>query len=68
MTKDGKTIPNVAANAPIKPAFLYPVKVAQLMAMGPGVDSAMTVTFIISSWVIHCFLSTQLFSIMEIMA
>ena len=32
MTKDGKTIPNVAANAPIKPAFLYPVKVAQLMA------------------------------------
>ena len=35
-------MPSVAANAPTKPAFLYPVNVAQLMAIGPGVDSAMT--------------------------
>ena len=38
------------------------------MAIGPGVDSAITVIFIISSWVIHRFFSTQVFSIREIMA
>ena len=44
MTRKGGTkIPQVAARAPAIPACLYPVKVAQLMAMGPGVDSAITV-------------------------
>ena len=38
------------------------------MAIGPGVDSAITVMFIISSCVIHCFFSTQAFSISAIMA
>ena len=38
------------------------------MATGPGVLSAMTVTFTRSSWVIQCFFSTQMFSITEIIA
>ena len=66
--KEGKTTPKVAARAPANPACCHPTKVAQLMAMGPGVDSAITVTFIISSWVIHFFRSTQMPSIMAIMA
>lgn len=41
ITKEGNTIPNVAISEPIKPACLKPTKVAQLMATGPGVDSAM---------------------------
>ena len=49
----------VAATAPGNPACRYPTKVAQLMAIGPGVDSAITVTSIISSWEIHFFWSTQ---------
>ena len=61
-------MPTVAANAPKNPACSYPIKVAQLMAMGPGVDSAITVIFIISSWEIHFFFSTQQLSIMEIKA
>ena len=61
-------MPTVAAMEPGMPPCLWPTKVAQLMAMGPGVDSAMTVIFIISSWVIHFFLVTQISSMMEIMA
>ena len=61
-------IPIVAAMAPGKPAILWPVKVAQLMAMGPGVDSAMTVISSSSSPVIHFFFSTQMCSMTEIMA
>ena len=61
-------IPSVATTAPIKPDFLYPVKVAQLIAMGPGADSAITVISIISSWVIHCLFVTQVFSIIASMA
>ena len=38
------------------------------MEIGPGVDSAITVTSIISSCVIHFLFSTQLFSITEIIA
>ena len=68
MTNDGVIMPSVAASAPMKPAFLYPVNVAQLMAIGPGVDSAITVMFIISSWVIHFLRSTQIFSMMASMA
>ena len=49
MTKEGKTMPKVATSEPRNPACLNPTKVAQLIAIGPGVDSAITVTFIISS-------------------
>ena len=68
ITKEGSTIPKVAAVAPKSPACLKPTKVAQLMAMGPGVDSAMAVTVTISSWVIQLFFSTQISSISAIMA
>ena len=68
MQKLGSTMPNVAASAPAKPFCRKPTKVAQLMAIGPGVDSAMTVISIISSWLIQCFCSTQACSIREIMA
>ena len=68
MTKDGSTTPSVAAIAPGSPFCLYPTKVAQLIAMGPGVDSAITVTFARSSWVIHCFRVTQVCSITDSMA
>ena len=68
MQKEGKTIPSVAVTAPPIPFCRYPTKVAQLMAIGPGVDSAITVIFIISSCVIHGFFSTQTFSIREIIA
>ena len=44
------------------------LKKLQLIAIGPGVDSAMTVTSIISSCVIHRFCSTQECSINAIMA
>ncbi len=35
---DGLTIPNVATIPPIIPFLLYPMKVAVLTAMIPGVD------------------------------
>ena len=38
------------------------------MALGPGVDSAITVIFNISSSVIHFFFWTQVSSIIDIMA
>ena len=44
MTKDGMQIPRVAIVEPITPAFLYPIYVAALIAMGPGVDSAIAAT------------------------
>ena len=66
--KEGSTMPAVAATAPINPFCLYPTYVAQLIAIGPGVDSAITVIFIISSCVIHCFFDTQESSIRESMA
>ncbi len=40
----------------------------QLIAVGPGADSAATVMFIISSWAIRRFFPTQVFSINAIMA
>ena len=49
MQNDGSTMPTVAARAPASPFCLYPTYVAQLIAIGPGVDSANTVIFIISS-------------------
>ena len=35
--QDGNIQPNVATNAPPKPAILMPTKVAELTAIGPGV-------------------------------
>ena len=37
MTQEGRMQPRVAAKAPGRPAILMPTKVAELMAMGPGV-------------------------------
>ena len=56
---DGRTTPAVAATAPAMPRCLKPVKVAQFIAIGPGVDSAITVTSISSSSVIHPRFSTH---------
>ena len=39
ITKDGSTTPSVAHSAPQKPPCEAPMKVAILMASGPGVDS-----------------------------
>ena len=36
---EGKTTPSVATNAPKNPPSEYPIKVAILIAIGPGVDS-----------------------------
>ena len=41
MAQEGSTQPKVAINAPGIPATWMPTKVAELMAMGPGVISAM---------------------------
>ena len=68
MQKEGTVMPTVAAAAPVRPPCLKPTKVAQLIAIGPGVDSAITARFIISSWVIHFFFSTHISSISGIMA
>ena len=68
MRNEGRITPRVAATAPQKPFFFKPTYVAQLIAMGPGVDSAITVISIISSWVIHSFPVTQTFSISGIIA
>ena len=40
MTKDGMQTASVAKNDPTTPMILYPTNVAQLIATGPGVDSA----------------------------
>ena len=37
MIQEGSTHPRVATSAPGSPASLTPTKVAELMAMGPGV-------------------------------
>ena len=37
MMQEGKIQPSVATSAPASPAILMPTKVAELMAMGPGV-------------------------------
>ena len=54
-------MPTVPNKAPSTPATRYPTKVAELMAMGPGVDSAMAIISRISSSVIHFFFSTVSF-------
>lgn len=37
ITNDGKTKPNVATNEPRKPPIVVPTKVAEFIAIGPGV-------------------------------
>ena len=68
IVKDGTTIPKVPKNAPQNPATRYPTNVEELIAIGPGVDSAITVTSESSSVVIHFFLSTHSWSIIDIIA
>ena len=68
MRKEGSTTPKVAAKEPQKPATRLPIKVAELMAMGPGVDSAMAMTSKRMSSEIHFFFSMTSFSISGIMA
>ena len=41
--KDGSATPKVAIAAPEIPATLYPIKVAEFIAIGPGVDSAIAI-------------------------
>ena len=62
---EGSTMPRVANIDPKNFRFLYPIYVARFIAIGPGVDSAMTVISIISSCVIHFFFSTQVCSISD---
>ena len=40
ITNEGITMPRVEKNAPQNPHTLYPTKVAEFIAIGPGVDSA----------------------------
>ena len=61
ITKEGTTIPNVATNAPITPAFLYPANVAQLIAIGPGVDSEIAIILVSSAAVNHEYFPTMAF-------
>ena len=68
ITKDGRITPSVANKDPKKPATLYPIKVAEFIAIGPGVDSASATQFKNSSLVIHFFFSIHSFSISEIIA
>ena len=68
ITKEGRTTPNVAQKAPKKPATLYPTKVAEFMAIGPGVLSAMAKISRISSPLSHLCLSQISFSIIGIIA
>ena len=68
MAKEGVTMPSVAATAPGTPAILVPTKVEALMAMGPGVISAMARRSIISSSESQPFLETKVCSSTGIMA
>ena len=47
MIKDGSTNPNVATAEPKIPAWDEPTKVARFTEIGPGVDSATAIKFII---------------------
>lgn len=47
---------------PRKPKVLYPIYVAELIAMGPGVDSEIAIILENSSSLIHFFFFTNSFS------
>src|SRR5690554_4647176 len=47
---EGATTPKVARAAPGIPAYWYPTKVAELIAMGPGVISEMAMMLRNSAW------------------
>ena len=56
MINEGSTTPSVAHALPKTPPTRNPTKVAELMAMGPGVDSAMArISKISSSEIQPCF-------------
>jgi hypothetical protein len=61
--KDGSTTPIVEKVDPSTPLTLYPIYVAELMAIGPGVDSAIATISRNSSFVIQPFFSTSSLSI-----
>ena len=65
---DGTITPIVASVAPATPAMRYPTKVDALIAIGPGVDSAIATMSTISSGDTHFFFSTVSFCISGIMA
>ena len=54
----GRTTPRVAHMAPAIPATLLPINVAELIAMGPGVASAIATISSISSSLVQPYLST----------
>lgn len=51
--QDGRTQPTVAAKAPGIPAMRVPTKVAELMAIGPGVIWEMVIRSVNSDWESH---------------
>ena len=51
--QDGRTQPAVAAKAPGIPAMRVPTKVAELMAIGPGVIWEMVIRSVNSDWESH---------------
>ena len=51
--QDGRTQPAVAAKAPGIPAIRVPTKVAELMAIGPGVIWEMVIRSVNSDWESH---------------
>ena len=68
MMKDGNTTPKVAISDPQNPLILYPIKVAELTANTPGVDSEMTSIFKMSSSDAQFFFSTTSLCMTGIMA
>ena len=65
---DGNITPKTAKNAPKNFPVLYPMKVAEFIAIGPGVDSATTIILFMSSSLIQWFFSTLSLCMREIMA
>lgn len=59
---EGRTIPRVEKKAPKNPLTLYPINVAQLIEIGPGVHSEIENMSIISSLVINLYFSLISFS------
>ena len=68
MRKEGGITPSVAKSEPKKPPRLYPINVAEFIAIGPGVDSAIAITSKNSFFSIHFFFSTSSLSIIAIIA
>ncbi len=58
MITEGSILPNVATTTPGMPATFMPTKVAELIAIGPGVISAMVTRLANSTAVSQLWIST----------